>query len=186
VRERLGIAPAARLVVTLRNLEPRMGLLELLRAMPAVRAAHPDVHLVVAGTGPLAPALQAETTGLGLTGAVRFAGFVPEADLPAFYGAADLFVLPTQALEGFGLVTLESLACGTPVAGTPIGATPELLEPLDPALVFDGASSDSIARGLIRVLARGDAEPLRERARAYTAAFTWDSVAAAFENELAR
>src|SRR6185436_4243444 len=150
-------------VVTLRNLEPRMGLIELLRAMPAVRAAQPDVRLVVAGTGPLAPALQAETAALGLASTVRFTGFVPEGDLPAFYGAADLFVLPTQALEGFGLVTLESLACGTPVAGTPIGATPELLEPLDRALVFDGASSESIARGLIRVLARGDAEALRER-----------------------
>jgi glycosyltransferase involved in cell wall biosynthesis len=185
-RERLGVPDGARLLVTLRNLEPRMGLSELLRAMPAVRAAHPDVRLVVAGHGPLAATLRAETAALGLETAVRFAGFVPEADLPAFYGAADLFVIPTQALEGFGLVTLESLACGTPVAGTPVGATPELLAPLDPALVFDGASPEAIASGLVRALGRADAGALRARCRAYTAAFTWDAVAAALETELAR
>jgi glycosyltransferase involved in cell wall biosynthesis len=184
LRARLGIDDGARLVVTLRNLEPRMGLSELLRAMPAVRAAHPGVRLVVAGNGPLAATLRAETAALDLAAAVRFAGFVPEAELAAFYGAADLFVIPSRALEGFGLVTLESLACGTPVAGTPVGATPELLAPLDPALVFDGASSGAIAHGLVRALARGDAEALRARCRAYTASFTWDAVAEALEAEL--
>lgn len=186
LRARLGVGDATRLVVTLRNLEPRMGLIELLRAMPAVRVAHPEVRLVVAGTGPLAGALRAETEALGLTGTVRLAGFVPETELAAFYGGADLFVLPTQALEGFGLVTLESLACGTPVCGTPVGATPELLAPLDPALVFDGASAEAIAQGMIRALARGDAESLRARSRAYTESFTWDAVAARLERELTR
>jgi glycosyltransferase involved in cell wall biosynthesis len=185
LRARLGIAESERLIVTLRNLEPRMGLHELLRAMPAVRAAQRGARLIVAGHGPLASALHAETASLGLGDAVRFAGFVPETELPAFYGAADVFVLPTQALEGFGLVTLESLACGTPVAGTPVGATPELLAPLDPALVFADASSGAIATGLIHALARADAAALRERSRAYTAAFTWDAVAAAFETALA-
>ena len=51
---------------------------------------------------------------LGLLESVSFPGFVPEADLPALYGAADLSVVPSQSLEGFGLATLESLACGTP------------------------------------------------------------------------
>ena len=70
---------------------------------------------------------------LGLDKHVTFLGFVPDADLPRYYQAADVFVLPTRELEGFGLVTAEALACGTPVLGTPVGATPELLEPLDAA-----------------------------------------------------
>jgi len=58
--------------------------------------------------------LEAMSVGKGLAETVRFLGAIPDGDLPAYYQAADLFVLPTLALEGFGLATLEALACGTP------------------------------------------------------------------------
>lgn len=185
VRATLGLPAAACVLLTVRNLEPRMGLVELLRAMPAIRAARPDARLVVAGAGALAAPLRALARTLGLLESVSFTGFVPEADLPALYGAADLSVVPSQSLEGFGLVTLESLACGTPVVGTPVGATPELLAPLDPALVLDGASPDAIGRGILRVLARNDAPALRARCRAHTEGYTWDAAMAALEADLA-
>jgi glycosyltransferase involved in cell wall biosynthesis len=51
--------------------------------------------------------------------------------LADWYRAADLFVLPTTAYEGFGMATVEALASGTPAVGTAIGATPEVLGPLD-------------------------------------------------------
>src|SRR5207249_11624167 len=60
-----------------------------------------------------------------------FLGFIPDETLPSYYHAADVFVLPTRELEGFGLVTVEALACGTPVLGTPVGATPEVLSGLE-------------------------------------------------------
>jgi glycosyltransferase involved in cell wall biosynthesis len=185
VRASLGLPATACVLLTVRNLEPRMGLVELLRAMPAIRTARPDARLVVAGAGALAAPLRAQARTLGLLESVTFPGFVPEADLSALYGAADLSVVPSQSLEGFGLVTLESLACGTPVVGTPVGATPELLAPLDPALVLDGASPDAIGRGILRVLARDDAPALRARCRAHTKAYTWDAAVAALEADLA-
>ena len=72
---------------------------------------------------------------LGLGDRVALLGRVSDDELPLWYRAADLFVLPTLAYEGFGLVTAEALASGTPVVGTPVGATPELLEPLEPRLL---------------------------------------------------
>ena len=71
---------------------------------------------------------------------------------PSWYRAADLVVVPSLAHEGFGLVTAEALASGTPVVGSPVGATPELLEPIEPRLVATGTSAaalgDAIRNGL--------------------------------------
>jgi glycosyltransferase involved in cell wall biosynthesis len=184
LRRRLRLPEAAPVFFCLRNLEPRMGVDLLIDAMPAVRAAHPSATLVIGGHGPLAATLRAQAARLRLGDAVRFTGFVEEADLPAYYGAADASVVPTRAFEGFGLITLESLACGTPVIGTPVGGTPELLAPLDPALLAEAATADALARALATFLRRGDHAALRARCRAHTAAYAWDRVAALLEAEL--
>lgn len=182
-RAALALPASAPVLLTLRNLEPRMGVEALLDAMPRIREWQPEAVLVVAGAGPLRRDLEARAAALGLGESVRFVGFVQEADLPALYGAADLFVLPTAALEGFGLVTLEALACGTPVLGTRVGATPEILEPLDPGLLV-GSSPEAIGAGVLGYLARGDRDDLGRRCRAHTASYDWGRVVDALEREL--
>jgi glycosyltransferase involved in cell wall biosynthesis len=103
-------------------------------------------------------------------------GFVPEADLPALYAAADFSVVPTVALEGFGLVTVESLASGTPVLGTPVGATPEILEPLDHRFVFAAATAEAMAQRLGEVLGGSIRLPNRETCQAYAQRYDWSEV----------
>jgi glycosyltransferase involved in cell wall biosynthesis len=103
-------------------------------------------------------------------------GFVPEADLPALYAAADFSVVPTVALEGFGLVTVESLASGTPVLGTPVGATPEILSPLEPQLVFEAPTAEAMAQRLTEVLSGRIRLPGREACREYAQRYGWDAV----------
>jgi glycogen synthase len=76
------------------------------------------------------------------------AGFVPDADLPLAYRAADLSVVPSIALEGFGLIVLESLAAGTPVIVTPVGGLPEVVRGLSKDLILEGSSPAQIAEGL--------------------------------------
>ena len=174
VRRALGLPADRFLLLTVRGLYPRMGLEALVEAVGALREALP-LMLVVGGQGPLRTALEAQVGRMRLAGHVRFAGHIAEADLPRYYQAADCFVLPTRALEGFGLVTVEALACGTPVLGTPVGATPEILAPLAPELLTDDASAEALANGIRRVapLLRDDA--FRARCRAYVEArYDWE------------
>jgi glycosyltransferase involved in cell wall biosynthesis len=118
-------------------------------------------------------------------------GFIPEEDLPKYYQAADLVVMPTYELEGFGLVTIEALACGTPVLGTPVGATPEILRGIDPALLTGGTHAEAMAESLRTIIRRFRARP-GERAelaakglQAVRANYTWDRHCARLADVLA-
>lgn len=177
-RAKLSLPADRRILFTVRRLVPRMGLHSLLSAMPAVLDTFPDTLLVVGGTGPLAAALRSRTIQLGLEERVRFVGFIPDEELATYYQAADFFVLPTRALEGFGLPTLEAFACGTPVLGTPVGATPELLGEIDSALLLPGVTPRELAAGLLSAL-RSPCRPscAPDRLRAFVAnRFSWDAM----------
>jgi glycosyltransferase involved in cell wall biosynthesis len=174
----LGLPDGPALFFTCRRLEHRMGLLELIQAIQGLRREGRGVHLLIAGRGALADDLQRHIRERSLRDSVRLLGFVAEADLPLYYRAADCFVLPTRALEGFGLVTAEAFACGTPVVGTPAGATPEVIRPFDPRLVADDASADGIRRALARFLDEvAPDEHLAARCRAYAEQhLSWDTL----------
>jgi glycosyltransferase involved in cell wall biosynthesis/SAM-dependent methyltransferase len=176
LRAELGWPGDRRILFTLRNLEPRMGLDELIHAVDRLRRRVPEVTLMIGGAGSMRAELETLVATLGVADHVRFLGFVPEAGLARCYQAADLFVLPTQALEGFGLVTVEALACGTPVLGTPVGATPEILAPLDPSLVLSGTTATAMADDLARFLDQGTGtETLRQACRRYAETrYAWD------------
>lgn len=136
--------------LTVRRLSPRMGHGLLLEAFATVQEHHPDATLAIAGDGPLADQLRDRAAALGIDDAVTFLGYVPDADLPAAYASADAFVLPTTELEGFGLATLEALAAGTPVVGTRVGGTVELLEACQdrddvPADMLAAVDADALA-----------------------------------------
>jgi glycosyltransferase involved in cell wall biosynthesis len=181
-RLRLGLEPGGRLLVTIRRAEPRMGIEQLLRAIRILDAD--DLKVAVVGGGMLTDKLRALGSSLGLDGRVSFVGRVPEDELHDWYRAADLFVLPTVAYEGFGMATVEALASGTPVVGTPAGATPELLEPLDRRLVARGSDAGSLAVAIRDALAFVD-DDFRRRCRAYAVArYSWDEVVRGWEEEL--
>ncbi|MDX2080509.1 MAG: glycosyltransferase family 4 protein [Terrimicrobiaceae bacterium] len=150
-RERFGMDPGARVIVCVRRMVRRVGVSELLEAFEGLVGRHPGVQLHLAGRGPLEREHREWAALRRLP--VFFHGHVPDADLPAFYRAADVSVVPSQALEGFGLVCIESLACGTPVFVTPVGGLPEVVEPLDRGLVLPGSAPGAIAAGLERWLA---------------------------------
>ena len=146
VRKRLGLPPEKMILLTVRNLEPRMGIENLIIAMQDIVRSVPDVHLVIGGTGPLKDDLIMMSRRLNLDHHIHFTGFIPEEALPEYYRAADIFVLPTIELEGFGLVTLEALASGIPLLGTPVGGTKEILGEFDKSFLFRDITHDSISR----------------------------------------
>jgi len=149
IRQALRIPDGLTFLFTVRNLVPRMGLENLLLAVRKLRAVRNDVYLVIGGEGVLEVELKGLARKLGLDHMVRFEGYIPDEDLPMYFQGADYFVLPTRSLEGFGLVAVEALACGTPVLGTPVGAIPEVLSKLDPSLLARGNGTEEIAELLI-------------------------------------
>ncbi len=162
--------PADRpILLTVRRLMARMGLDRLVAAMASVVRAQPDALLYIAGKGPQAGALQAQADALGLSQNVRLLGFVPDADLPLAYRAADINLLPSDVLEGFGLSAAEALAAGTPTMVTPVGGLPDVVRDLSPSLIFQSSASEHLAEGLIAAL-RGDIQlPSGEACRTYAA-----------------
>ena len=145
LREKFNIPSDKMILLTVRNLVGRMGLENLIRALKTIVNHSENVYLIIGGDGPLKDELITLTKRLGIEKYVCFAGFIPEAQLADYYRLADLFILPTRELEGFGLVTLEAMASGLPVIGTPVGGTKEILGQFDANLLFKGTDPSPIA-----------------------------------------
>lgn len=107
------------------------------RAIESIATLRDDaVELLIAGTGRHEDRLKQLAQDCGVDENVKFLGFVPDDKLPVLYSAADVFVFPSR-YEGFGLVVLEAMACGTPVVGTPVGGVPDIVEDGKTGFVVD-------------------------------------------------
>jgi glycosyltransferase involved in cell wall biosynthesis len=183
-RQALGLPQERPILFCVRRLAPRMGLDNLIESIKVVVQKMPDVLLLIGGKGPEGERLQKLITDSNLQSNVQMVGFIADAQLADYYRAADVFVLPTTALEGFGLVTVEALACGTPVIATPIGASPEILGPLDKRLLTKSPAPVDLAEAIQSFLTsswRHDltAEKLREFV---LSRYTWQRHADSVEN----
>ena len=177
-REALGWPLDRPILFTPRRLVQRMGIDVLLQAMAEVKAKVPEVWLAIAGKGPQRERLEALSQTLDLQQHVHWLGYLPDDDLPTAYQAADLTVVPSQSLEGFGLILLESLASGTPALSTPVGGMPEVLAPLDPKLVTESKNAGAIAERLIHFLTHPDQLPDQQTCRQYACdTFAWLKIA---------
>jgi glycosyltransferase involved in cell wall biosynthesis len=144
-KRQLGWPTDIPVLFTLRRLSPRMGLDLLLDASCRLRNEGIRFHLMVGGSGPLRSKLEEQSKTLGLSNAVTFMGQISDEKLPLAYAACDAFVLPTAALECFGLIALEALSAGRPVLATPVGAIPEIIGKFDPSWLSQSAAVDDIA-----------------------------------------
>jgi glycosyltransferase involved in cell wall biosynthesis len=175
-RARLGWPADRPIVLCVRRLMRRMGLENLVAAARLVRRRVPDVLFLIAGRGPLAGTLEEQIAESDLKDHVRLLGFMPDADLPVAYRAADLTVVPSSLLEGFGLTAVESLAAGTPVMVTCVGGLPEVVRSLSEKLLIPdsepAAMADALSDGLLSLAGL----PGDRQCRAYAERFDWDVV----------
>lgn len=177
-RRTLGWDADARTVLTVRRLVRRTGVDRLIAAVPSLRARVPSIRVMIAGDGPERAALEAQARALGVADAVRFLGFVPEAQLPLAYRAADVSVVPSVSLEGFGLIVPESLAAGTPVLVTPVGGLPETVDGLSRELILRDSTPAGIAEGVADALTGVRVLPNAEQCAAFARErFDWSVVA---------
>ena len=149
VRQELNLPRGRFILLTVRNLRKRMGLANLIRAIASLGETDDEVHLVLAGKGELEGELRTLAREMNVAHRITFPGHIAERNLPRYYQAADLFILPTEHLEGFGMSTLEALATGTPVVGTPVGATPEILRQIGEGWLTRDSSSEALAEKII-------------------------------------
>jgi glycosyltransferase involved in cell wall biosynthesis len=177
-REILGWPAARPTVVAARRLAVTKGIDALIDATALVRREVPNVFVALAGAGPLREALQARIDELGLAEHVRLVGQLDSETLPLAYRAADVSIVPSSALEGFGLSVLESLACGTPALVTPVSGLPEVVTNLDRRLVLAGTAPRELAAGLVGALTSPGELPSAAECARYAHQFDWSAIAA--------
>ena len=152
VRDKYGLPP--RFVLYVGAVEPRKNLHRLLRAFRDVRQREFPHQLILAGPpGWMMDDFAHERSRLGLDGVVRLLGYVPADDMPALYSLAELFVYPSL-YEGFGLPTLEAMACGTPVLSSNGSALAEVCG--DSSRLVDPENEEELAEAMAILL--GDAD----------------------------
>jgi len=145
LRREMNLAQEPLTLFTVRNLVARMGLENLIKTIPLLQNKGVCVQLFIGGQGMLKEKLQALINELGLQDCVWLCGFISDYSLVKYYQMADFFILPTTELEGFGLVTIEAMSCGTAVLATPIGGTIEILSGFNPEFLFKDTSPEAMA-----------------------------------------
>ncbi len=175
-RARLGIDPAAFVVVCARRMVARMGIDLLLDAWGQIAQELPEGSLLLlVGDGPLRETFAARAAQPALAGRVRVMGRLSDEELIEAYRCADVAAVPSVAVEGFGLVVLEAAACGTPSIVSDVGGLPEAAAALDPSLVVAAGDTEALGARL-RAAAHG-ALPTRAATRNYAERFAWPAVA---------
>lgn len=179
----LGSGPV---VACVSRLVRRKGQDMLIRAWPYVRARFPDAALLLVGDGPDRKRLDALLRRVGV-GGVRFVAGVPTTQLPPYYAACDVFVMPCRTrrggldVEGLGIVYLEAAACARPVIAGTSGGAPEAVRDGETGLVVgDPRSPESVAASIIELLDDPDrAAAMGLAGRAWVEAqWSWDRLAA--------
>ncbi|WP_338777782.1 glycosyltransferase family 4 protein [Streptomyces sp. DG1A-41] len=184
IRARLGLTDRP-VVVCVSRLVRRKGQDILIQAMPRILAAEPDAVLLIVGGGPYERDLRRLAHDTGVAASVRFTGPVPWAELPAHYGAGDVFAMPCRTrrggldVEGLGIVYLEASATGLPVVAGDSGGAPDAVLDGETGWVVRGGSPAEAADRVVTLLA--DAELRRrmgERGREWVEEkWRWDLLA---------
>ena len=163
-----------------------LGGFDVRKNVPALLEAWSKTHLarhsllVLAGSVPapdgrLFADYAGLTASLGLTSAVKFIGPVDEADKPALYRGAAVFIYPSR-YEGFGLPPLEAMACGTPVVTTRCASLPEVVG--QAALIVSPDDPGALGRAILACLTEpGTAHALSERGIEQARQFSWKTTA---------
>jgi phosphatidylinositol alpha-1,6-mannosyltransferase len=188
-RHALGSAPV---VCCVSRLVARKGQDMLIRALPAVARAVPDVRLLIVGSGPYDAALRKLAAGSGVADRVVFAGAAPYAELPAYFRAGDVFAMPCRLrwfgfdVEALGAVFLQGAAVGRPVVAGNSGGAPEAVKPGETGLVVDPTRPEPLAEAITSLLQ----DPVRAEAMGKAGAawvhseWTWKKMAARLDGYL--
>jgi len=159
VTSRYGLS-GRRAILSVGRLVPRKNHAAVLHALPSIIEKVPDAVYLIAGEGPEKERLRALAATLGVNDFVVFAGFVPDADLPALYCASECLVMPSLEsageYEGFGIVFVEAGACGKPVIGSRSGGIADAVVDGETGLLLDPANAENVKEAVLHLLENAD------------------------------
>jgi phosphatidylinositol alpha-1,6-mannosyltransferase len=184
VRERYGLDESSRWLLTVARLAVHKGIDTGLRALAALRTDYPTLRYAVVGRGIKQPELEALARELGVADRVRFLTAVPDADLPAVYNCAEIYLglsRPAELLiEGFGISLTEASASGVPVIGGLAGGIPDAVRDRETGLLVDSAELGAVLASIRSLLADRELGGRLGQAgrRAVETHFNWDRVTA--------
>ena len=185
-RQRLGFAPDESIVLFVGRFAPVKGIDRLLEAVAHLQHQQKLRLVIVGGDGhntPGSQTLQRLSQNLGIGNSVTFAGRIKQDSLPPYYNAADVLVVPSR-YESFGLVALESLASGTPVVATRVGAMEAILREGETGHVVSNGSPRLLAEGIEQFVS-GPQLLSADAIRSTVLRFSWANVASAIIGEYA-
>jgi len=169
-----GIKKGRKVVLFLGRLTEQKGPAQFLHAAKKVLSKNPDVLFVVAGKGELLPLLINMSLELGISGSVRFLGYVPEEEQRKIYKLADVYVMPSTS-EPFGITALEAMSSGVPVI---ISKTSGVAEIVKSAIKVDFWDINAMAEKIIAVLGYQHlAKTMSRMSNAEAAHYTWGRTA---------
>jgi glycosyltransferase involved in cell wall biosynthesis len=140
------------MIFACRQLFPRKGIRFLIEAAAALKPRFPDLKVVLAGDGFERPELISLAESLGIGDDVTFLGWVPNSELPPYYRAAAVSVIPSLE-EGFGIPAAEAMGCQTPVVASDAGGLPEVVEDRVTGLIVRRGDSAALADAIGGLLA---------------------------------
>ncbi len=179
IRHALGVG-AGPLLLTVKRLHEVAGYPDLLAAMPAIIADSPQATLWIIGEGDLRAELERRVAELQLSRSVQFLGRIDNTRLRRYYAAANLFVLPSR-LESWGNVSLEALACGTPVVASATAGSTEVQSYFPDDMTLFAVGNAQVLGAAVRfALSRGSPRAGSGAARVIEARFRPSVCAAAY------
>jgi teichuronic acid biosynthesis glycosyltransferase TuaC len=170
-RRRLGLSPAAPLVLYVGHLAEHKGVLDLASAFQLLHRQSPECEVAFIGEGRCAEEIRSQLRSAGIESRLHMPGPLPAEEIARWMSASDVFCLPSHT-EGCPNVVIEALACGRPVVGTRVGGTPELIDEQSGLLVEPHQPAE-LARSLLATLGRAWSSEVLSSGRGRG----WDDVA---------
>lgn len=185
-RKKLDLSDKKRIILCVANLFEIKGVEYLLRAFAEVQRKLPDTALFIVGEGPLFHRLSDLQNILGLKESAFLVGGKPHSELPVWFNAADLVVLPSLN-ESFGIVLIEAMACGIPIVASDVGGIPDIVADDKVGLLTSPGDKEALANTLIKALNRDwNRSSISERAKKYSMSSVANQLAELYEQAVAK
>lgn len=178
VRERYCKKPNEDIILCPARLDPVKGVRYLIRAIPYIIKQNDSPRLLIVGDGPEMEKLNQEIVRLQIADRVTFAGRIPNSEMPKYYAASDIVVLPSL-MEGTSVAGLEAIATGKPLVGTNVGGNPQIIADGETGILVPPKNPEELAHAITSLLSdkgKRTAMGLKARKRAESE-FSWQIIA---------